>query len=211
MRNQFKYQIDEIKKMKKFPRYFLAKYFDELKTKVDLKYALKIDEKEKYLEIINNIETFEQDAYNRWKSKNICAFDDEINILDENLVNIEKLQLNKSNDLSKIITIQINLLKYKIEKMLFGNKTISYIDKDSNLFLLSDSFLLIINDEYISETNYEIFRGAKDGLLTKNELNINFLRCILKEKNEIRSNVLNLHVNINQIFEIILHVSSAFS
>jgi len=64
-------QIDKLKQIKQFPRYHLSKYFDELKTKVDLKYALKLDEKEKYLEIIKNIETFENNAYNKWNSKSI--------------------------------------------------------------------------------------------------------------------------------------------
>ncbi len=35
-------QIDELKHMQKFPRYYLSKYFDELKAQVDTKYALKL-------------------------------------------------------------------------------------------------------------------------------------------------------------------------
>ena len=48
-------RIDELKQMQKFPRFNLSKYFDESKKEIDIKYALKQDEKFKYLEIINNI------------------------------------------------------------------------------------------------------------------------------------------------------------
>jgi len=63
--NEIKNQIDELRQMQRFPRYHLSKYFDDLRTQVDLKYALTLDEKDKYLEIIQNIESFEQDAYNK--------------------------------------------------------------------------------------------------------------------------------------------------
>jgi hypothetical protein len=51
--NEIKNKIDELKQIQKFPKYYLSQYFDELKTQVDTKYALKLDEKEKYLEIIS--------------------------------------------------------------------------------------------------------------------------------------------------------------
>ena len=77
-------QIDELKHMQKFPRFHLSKYFDELKTQIDTKYALKLDEKDKYLDIINKIESFEQDAFNKWSSKCINTYDTEIKSIDIN-------------------------------------------------------------------------------------------------------------------------------
>ena len=77
--NEVTNQIDELKQMQRFPRYHLSKYFDDLKTQVDFKYALKLDEKYKYLEIINSIESFEQNAYNRWNDRRIKTYDNEIN------------------------------------------------------------------------------------------------------------------------------------
>ncbi len=56
--NEIKNKIVELKQMQRFPKYHLSQYFDELKSQVDKKYALKLDEKDKYLEIISNIETF---------------------------------------------------------------------------------------------------------------------------------------------------------
>jgi hypothetical protein len=108
--NEIMNQIDELKLMQQFPRYFLSKYFEELKTQVDTKYALKLDKKDKYLEIINNIESFEQDAYNKWSSKGINTYDDEIKLIED------KLKNNYVFDFTK----QIGEVKYKIEKIIFN-------------------------------------------------------------------------------------------
>ena len=140
--NEIINQIDELKQMQQFPRYFLSKYFEELKTQVDTKYALKLDEKDKYLEIINNIESFEQDAYNKWSSKHINTYDDEIKLIEDKLNN----DLNNVADITKLI----GEVKYKIEKIIFLNKTILFIDKKTRFNPKSNSFLLIVNDEYIS-------------------------------------------------------------
>jgi hypothetical protein len=97
-------KIDE--QMQKFPRFHLSKYFDELKNEIDIKYAIKQDEQVKYLEIIKNIESFEQDAYKKCKSFN--TFDNEIKLIED-----------KSNDSNlNEITQLIDELKYKILKVL---------------------------------------------------------------------------------------------
>jgi hypothetical protein len=139
--NEIINQIDELKQMQRFPRYYLSKYFEELKTQVDTKYALKLDEKDKYLEIINRIESFEQNAYNKWSSKSIKTYDDEIKLIEDKL----------NNNLNNVINITklIGELKLKIEKMIFSNKTILFIDKKTRFDFQFNSFLLIVNDEYI--------------------------------------------------------------
>jgi hypothetical protein len=119
--NEIINQIEELKQMQRFPRYYLSKYFEELKTQVDTKYALKLDDKDKYLEIINSIESFEQDAYNKWSSKSINTYDDEIKLIEDKLNN----NLNNVSDITKLI----GELKLKIETILFSNKTILFIDK----------------------------------------------------------------------------------
>ena len=118
--NEILNQIGELKKMQQFPRYYLSQYFDDLKAQVDTKYALRLDEKDKYLEIINNIESFEQNAYNRWNDRRIKTYHDEINLIEEKLNNNFSL-----TDITKLI----DEIKYKIEKMLFSNKSILFIDK----------------------------------------------------------------------------------
>jgi hypothetical protein len=184
--NEIINQIDELKQMQQFPRYFLSKYFEELKTQVDLKYALKLDEKDKYLEIINKIKSIEQDAYNKWSSKHINTYDDEIKLIEDKLNN----DLNNVTDIIKLI----GEVKYKIEKIIFSNKTILFIDEKTRFYFDSNSFLLIVNDEYIS--NSLIDNGSEEKLITKNELNNFILEEKLKNTNTKSINVLNLEIDI---------------
>jgi hypothetical protein len=136
-------QIDELKKMQQFPRSYLSNYFDGLKRQIDLKCALNLDEQDKYLEIIKIIESFEQDAYKTCRSfsiydKEIKSIEDKLNVL--NLTQISKL---------------IDELKYKIEREIFSNKSIFFFEElypAEHYALLEacfNSFLVIINDEYI--------------------------------------------------------------
>jgi len=164
-------QIDELKKKQQFPRYYLSKYFDDLKAQVDLKYALNLDENEKYLEIIRHIESFEQNAYNIWNNRRINAYHDEIDSIKEKLNNNFNL-----DDINKLI----DQTKYKIEKMMFSNKSILFFDnKKSNCSFASNSFLLIINDEYISKSCIDN-DSSNQNLLTRNEA---FISLIIKLKN----------------------------
>ncbi len=104
-----------------------------MKTQVDTKYALKLNEKDKYLEIINSIESFEQDAYNKWSSKRINTYDDEIKLIEDELNN----NLNNVIDVTKLI----GEFKLKVEKMIFSNKTILLVDEKTRFYFQSNSFL----------------------------------------------------------------------
>jgi hypothetical protein len=56
--------IAELTSIQSHPKFYLANYFQELKTKVDFVFnSEKLNEKVKYLEIINEIESFEQECY----------------------------------------------------------------------------------------------------------------------------------------------------
>jgi Leucine-rich repeat (LRR) protein len=147
-------QIDELKQMQNFPRFYLSNYFDELKNQIDLKYALKQDEQVKYLEIIKNIESFEQEAYKKCKSFN--TFDKEIKSIEDKL---NDLNLNE-------ITQLIDELKYKIEKEIFLNKSIFFYEEYS--------LLIILNDIYIRKKSID-YESLK--ILTRQKL----IACILKD------------------------------
>jgi hypothetical protein len=184
--NEIINQIEELKQMQQFPRYYLSKYFEELKTQVDTKYALKLDEKDKYLEIINSIESFEQNAYNKWSSKSINTYDDEIKLIEDKLNN----NLNSVSDITKLI----GELKLKIEKMIFSNKTILFIDKKTRFNRKSNSYLLIVNDEYISNSLIE--NDSDEKLIIKKELyNIILKKKLINTKTD-SINVLNLEIDI---------------
>jgi len=191
-------QIDELKKKQQFPRYYLSKYFDDLKAQVDLKYALNLDENEKYLEIIRHIESFEQNAYNIWNNRRINAYHDEIDSIKEKLNNNFNL-----DDINKLI----DQTKYKIEKMMFSNKSILFFDnKKSNCSFASNSFLLIINDEYISKSCIDN-DSSNQNLLTRNEFNFFYLKQKLKSINLNSSCVINLDIEIINLEVIYFSVS----
>ena len=171
--------------MQQFPRFYLSKYFDELKNQIDTKYALKQnDVKNKYLEIIKNIESFEQDAYNKWLSKSINTCDNEIKLIEERL-----------NDLNLTeITSLIEKVKYKIEKMLFSNKSIFFIETKCR-----NSFLLILNDAFIWKS---CLNSKSEILLTRDQLKVFILKNKLQKSNINSFNALNLDINIENQTEI---------
>ena len=165
-------QIDELKQMQNFPRFYLYNYFDELKNEIDLKYAAKQDEQNKYIEIIKNIELFEQDAYKKCKSFN--TYDEEIKLIED--------KLNDSN--LNEITQLIDELKYKIERVLFS---IFFYDKGTKY-----SFLVIINDEYIKKERNHYGYDYDLRILTKEKLNSRIL--IDRTTNKDNINVLNISI-----------------
>jgi len=161
---------------------------DELKAQVDTKYALKLDEKDKYLEIINKIESFEQAAYNNWSSKRINTYDNEIKLIEDQLIVLDLTEITKL----------IDEVKYNIEKITFSNKSILFIDEKSRFYFNSNSFLLIINDEYIRISCID--KDSDDKLITRKEFNDFILMEKLKKININNSNVLNLDIDMIQIY-----------
>lgn len=168
-------EIDELKQMQLFPRFYLSKYFGDMKTQVD--FALKLDDKDSYLKIINNIESFEQDVYMKWNSNPINTYDNDIKLIEE--------KLNSNLYVADLI----EKVKFEIEKTLFSNKTILFINEKSWLYKryrsnVNDPFLLIIMDEFISSTYH------CESLLTTYELNEYIL--IKKLKNTSIKSVVSL-------------------
>ncbi len=103
-----------------------------------------------------------------------------------NLVQIED-QLNKL-DLTEI-TKQIDEVKFKIEKTLFSNKSILFIETKYR-----NSFLLIINDEFIQKSCID--NDSDQKLVTRKELNGSILKNKLKNTNTNSINILNLDIDI---------------
>ena len=167
--DKIKSNINDLKEILKFPRNFLARFFDELKAQY---FTSRPEEKEKNIEIITNIESFEQEALSEWKSKSIRRFDQEIK-------SIEK-QLNDNTKSAVFIMDQIEYLKYKIEKFVFSNKTIIFIDYESKLY---DPFLLIVH-EYVPKYSNG---GIIDYLITRKDL-IDYILCkriLYKKRNSV--------------------------
>jgi len=167
--------------MQLYPRFYLSKYFDDLKTQIDLYYALKLHEKNKYLEIITKVESFEQEAYKKWNFKRINAYDNEIDLIE--------VKFNQPD-----ITRLIDVVKYKIESTLLSKKSILFIDEKSRFSRANspEPFLLIINDEYITKN-----RVFDHELFTRIELNDDTLKKKLQKKNH--KNILELDIDIQNL------------
>ena len=95
-KEQIQNEIEAIKMIQLHPKFYIANYFSDLKTQVDLVFALKLDETDKYMKIINTIELVEQECYSKIKPFN--------------QFNIEIDQVQTNNDMK-----QLNDIKFKIE------------------------------------------------------------------------------------------------
>lgn len=146
---------DELKSMclKSNQKLFLADFFIDLKAQVDLVFVELIkmnndDDDERisnnYTEIINKIELFEQICY---KQARTIISHDQIKFIQKRIESISNQNILDDTDtdydeINELIETQL----YKLEKMLFNNKTIYFINNQSSI---NKNFLIIINDEYI--------------------------------------------------------------
>ncbi len=169
------FQIEELNSMQLYPKMYLSKYFSDLKRDVNLVFELKLDKKDEFEEIINTIELIENTAIN--KIKPFDTFNKDIQLLVE-----------QQKDLNSLIVI--DELKYEIERILFSNKSILFMNNYKN-----NTFLLIIKDEYLRKIN------TNDDDNNNRYFNReNLIEYFLKEKlNKIdinNLNILSLHIEI---------------
>jgi hypothetical protein len=206
----FKSLYEELKCMQETPKLYLSQYFSDLKAEVDTDFALKQDKKSDWLEIINSIESFETDTYKLHASSHTSnTLNEEIQKAEDSIeYYLDNLNLN-------YIFESIDKIKYKIERLIFGNKSIFYL-KDTCIHSSysggstandewggewtteEKSFLCIINDEYLRKSTW--LRGFQDfnDVLTKEALISSLLSQKLKKYIEENYN-LNKMVNINVI------------
>jgi hypothetical protein len=65
MKKDIENNLNELKMLLNIPKLYLANYFIDLKTQVDLKYFNQEKLKDQYMKIIKRIESFEQECYNK--------------------------------------------------------------------------------------------------------------------------------------------------
>ena len=197
-----KNQIQSLKSMQKYPRFYLANYFDDLKKEVDLIFTQNVEEndlnylqlievikpfnkffeqeKENYEEIISIIESFEQDSYNKIKPFN--TFNNEI------------------QQLTSLDNRLIDEIKYKIEKTLFSNKSIMFIKGYEYKLHYRQTdwkkFLLLINDEYLRKTT---IHDEKLDNFNREKLIAYFLEQKLNEIYDNIKNFVSLNIEIEDI------------
>ena len=189
------YLFNEIVRLKKIvnePHQHLIEYFDQMKNEIDLEFEhvlnhLKTDVninktnisgdlKTSWIDIITEIDNFK----NECSTKNLTLFalsqyieqiskiEDELKLVlrSKNILDIVTQNQMKFKKIKKLI----NVLNFDIEKFLFNNKTIIYIDrKKCNEYELLNEFvdqttsnnfqdligrLIIIQDYYLKDFEY---------------------------------------------------------
>lgn len=202
MNKLIKNQIQTLKTMQKYPRFYLANYFDDLKKEVDLIFTQNLEEndlnylqlievikpfnkffeqeKENYKEIISIIESFEQDSYNKIKPFNTFK--------------------NEIHQLTSLDNHLIDEIKYKIEKTLFSNKSIMFIKGFEYKLHYRQTdwkkFLLLINDEYLRKTTID---DEKLDNFNREKLIAYFLEQKLNEIYDNIKNFVSLNIEIEDI------------
>ncbi len=159
-------KIETLKSMQKYPKFYIANFFSDLKKEIDLVFALKLTEKLKYIELINRIESLENDLYK--KSKPFNTFNKEIQFIEQQ-INDYNLDINEKNK-------SLDEIKYQIEKKLFSNKSILFM-KNYKYWNYNQweekTFLIIINDEYLRNS---VFLSDQLQYFDREKLIAHFLR-----------------------------------
>ncbi len=136
---------------------FFIDFFDSLRNEVDI-YFTEQEKSEvndgKWLEIIEKIKSIESVTYQQLPS-NINRIKNEISdeisqSIDQFERQISSLYLNSTDEEINKIKKEIDGQKFKIERILFGNKTICFL-KDFKIKKKNCTFLLVINDAYINK------------------------------------------------------------
>ena len=168
--------IAELKSIQSHPKFYLANYFQELKTKVDFVFnSEKLNEKAKYLEIINEIESFEQECYK-----------------------IKPFTFSKEIESVKKDRQSLDDLKYRIEMKLFQNKSILFLN---NYGCFRRTFLLIINDEYLRKSTFD---NTSCEYFNREQLIAYILRIKLGNIDD-RTNIVFLNIQASNLSEIIIN------
>jgi len=142
--------------------FFFKEFFDIFRNEIDLYFTEKKKSKandNKWLKLIEKVKEIESFTYQQLAT-NVNKINVEIS--DEMRKNIEQIESQISNLDSDSTEEQINSLKdeideqkFKIESILFDNKTYFFM-KDCKIKKKNYTFLMIINDVYISKN--DIFR-----------------------------------------------------
>lgn len=185
--NAFK-NFDELKSIFYNPRLYLADYFIDLRSQVDLFFCLKRNMANDWLEIIERINSFEKETYNS------------VSLIQIFLSNMQLIEIKlKSIDSDHIKIIQqIKELKQNIEKILFSNKTIAFIKDFKNE---TKNFLIIINDEYLS--NNALFYSYTTETIVLNNEQLKSL-YLMQQLWKCKRNVNEFNLNVKNLKELYL-------
>ena len=152
-------KLEDLKHLCYNPCFFLSHYFFDLKNEVDKNLAcqsmhepdlqIKQQMKDIWIEIIDEIETYENKCYQKILSK------ESINFTIKKINSIKALSNNvKCANFNKIEQL-IEAEEYRIQNDLFLNKTFLIVNGSS-----ANIKLLIINDEFISRRGIDFLKSG---------------------------------------------------
>jgi len=151
--NTAKNSLSELKSIHDLPRLYLADYFTSMFDEVDMAFTQKkmptVTMNTKWIEILKRIESFGKECMRRTTATTGNQFAQVSNETKQNIQQIET-QLNTLTTSPNKILKQIEAERLKMEKILFGNKTIIFMN---DYGWPRKTFLVIVTDEYISKNN----------------------------------------------------------
>ncbi len=192
MDNEIQNMLKNLKQIFEIPRLYIANYFIDLKSEIDLAFNKKLindfnhEIKTKWLEIINRINLFEKDCLKKFKNLNDLEFKIRIQTIEDHINN----GLEKDTIKSLIEQEEINLIKY-----LFLNQTITFIDNPKQ------TFLIIIKDEYLTKTNLLFLNNTQPFTLTNELLKVIVLKIKYQYGLSVK-NVTEFSLNLNNMQEL---------
>jgi hypothetical protein len=140
-------KIEDLKLKLKFPNYYLSDYLFNLKNEIDLSFSKKqLNEiqngnetnlnriNKQWIDLINEIESFEDECVKKHQRKNKATDLFKTKRFEQEINSIQNEQ-------------QYAKINYKIEKYIFSNKTISFME-GYEVFNNEKPFIFRINDEY---------------------------------------------------------------
>ena len=109
-------ELAQLKSMISYPKLFLINYFNELRRKVDITYAIESNETKTWLKMIQLINIFEVECFKNQLNTEL------INEIDQTVKSIESKSFS-----SEYIEQLIENEELKIKAALFSNKTIIFL------------------------------------------------------------------------------------
>lgn len=208
-------EIDELKLMYEVPRLHLSNYFDNIRTEIDISYAkkelnesdtnLKFEINKNWTQLIDKVNKFEFDCL-RLKITNDFNIDFKQQI-DEKF---KLIPITNNTD------YMISYIKFLIEKTIFNNKTIMYLNREqmisySPLFFktidasTSAGRLVIITNEYLGSNlveylkNNQFYSNNKIKLLENEVIKLKELHNIIEDNSSLICEMELNFTNLNKI------------
>lgn len=206
IKNEINKSLEDTHLMLLVPKLFISNYFGDLKAELDA-YFIKNNQNEtnKWKNLINKIETYENDYYKKCTLND--TFKEKIKLEIDNIK--ERLSNDKLNKVSSIKYYEelkelTNHIEYKVQKNLLSNKSFIFLDTVLNHCCSEKiSLLLIINDAFVRKSKIIYFDSETNPILLTNEMTKIIYLFVKLNKNDNNDNhLLEISLNIDSIKEL---------